>query len=307
MGNAEPAQSPPTADAAGEVVPFPAVEDVEITEGIIGVRTDGTLLLGSLEEITGGRGSSFDLDDSCGDVTANEGAFAVVCGGTVRTFVGADERSFTPEEPVTVAAPFHNGRVVAGSNETPKAWVFDSDGNQIDRITVARPTDFVLASGDAVVRLNRFDTTIQDIQLDKSRQGGTLRVGLGVGQAAFGEDGMVLASDATGGQLFVYTTDEVVRLHQTVPTDPSPWAVTWDPANKLAWITSTESNTVTAYDISKGVPREQRKLSTVADAQNMISLDDGTLLLASASGAGLQIIPPGTGAGTEEGTEESPS
>ena len=295
MGNAEPAQSPPTSDVAGEVVEFPAVEEMEFTDGVIGVRVDGKLRLGTLEEITKGGGSSFELDDSCGDVTANEGVFAVVCGGTVRVFTGTDERSFTPEEPVTVAAPLPDGRIVAGSNETPKTWVFDSDGNQTDRITVARPTDFILADGESVVRLNRFDTTIQDIQLDKSRQGGTLRVGLGVGQASFGEDGLVLASDATGGQLFVYTTDEVVRLHQTVPTDPSPWAVAWDPENKLAWITSTETNTVTAYDISKGVPREQRKLSTVADAQNMISLDDGTLLLASSSGAGLQVIPPGTG------------
>ena len=142
------------------------------------------------------------------------------------------------------------------------------------------------------MRLNRFDTTIQDIQLAKSRQGGTLRVGLGVGQAAFGEDGLVLASDATGDQLLVYTTGEVVRLHQTVPTDATPWAVAWDPAHKFAWITSTEANTATAYDISKGVPREQRKVSTVADAQNMVSLDDGTLLIGSASGAGLHIVTP---------------
>lgn len=299
MGNAEPAQSPPTSDAEGEVVDFPAVEDLEVTSDTIGVRADGKLRLGTLDEIKGGNGFSFDLADSCGDVTANEGSFAVVCDGTVRIFTGPDERSFTPEEPVTVAAPLPDGKVVAGSDDTAKAWVFDQDGSQIDQITVARPTDFILAEGETVVRLNRFDTTIQDIQLDKSRQGGTLRVGLGVGQAAFGEDGLVLASDATGDQLFIYTTDEVVRLHQTVPTDPTPWAVAWDPAHKFAWITSTESNTVTAYDISKGVPREQRKLGTVADAQNMVSLDDGTLLLASSSGAGLQIIPAAiTGSGS---------
>lgn len=296
MGNAEAVQSPPTSDAAGETVDYPAIQDLEATNGIIAVRTDGQLRLGSVDEIKDGAGTTHDVAESCGDLSANEGEFAVVCDGAVRVFAGTEERSFTPEEPVTVAAPLPDGRVIAGSADTPKVWVYDRDGTQIDSITVARPTDFILAQGDTTVRLNRFDTTIQDIQLDKSRQGGTLRVGLGVGQAAFGEDGLVLASDATGGQLMVYTTDEVVRLHQTVPTDPSPWAVAWDPVDKLAWITSTEANTVTAYDISKGVPREQRKLGTVADAQNMVSLDDGTLLLASSSGSGLQIIPPGTSA-----------
>ena len=292
MGNAEPAKSPSAGDVEGEKVDFPAVEDLEITNGTIGVRADGQLRLGTLDEIKAGGGATHQVDDTCGDVTANEGAFVTVCDGEVRVFEGAEERTVTPDEPVTVAAPLPDGRVIAGSAEEAKVWVFDTDGNQTGRITVARPSDFVLAGQDRVVRLNRFDTTIQDIQLDKARQGGTLRVGLGVGQAKFGEDGLVLASDATGGQLLVYTTDEVVRLHQTVPTDPHPWAVAWDSAQQLAWITSTEKNTATAFDISKGVPREQRKVDTVADAQHMISLDDGTLLLASSSGDGLQIVTP---------------
>lgn len=292
MGNAEPAQSPPTGQLNGEVLDFPAVEDIEVTEGTIGIRADGKLQIGSLEEIKDGSGTSHELPESCGDVTANVGAFVTVCDGEVRVFKGTEKNSFTPEDPVTVAAALPDDAVIAGSAEEPKVWVYDADGTKADGITVARPSDFVLAQQDTVVRLNRFDTTIQDIQLAKSRQGGTLRVGLGVGQAAFGEDGLVLASDATGDQLLVYTTGEVVRLHQTVPTDATPWAVAWDPAHKFAWITSTEANTATAYDISKGVPREQRKVSTVADAQNMVSLDDGTLLIGSASGAGLHIVTP---------------
>ena len=292
MGNAEPAQSPPAGNIEGERIDYPAVDDLEITDGVVGVRADGVLRTGTIDEIKDGKGATHELAESCGDVTVNAGAFVTVCDGEVRVFEGTDERTFTPSEPVTVAALLPDGRVIAGSADEAKVWIFDPDGNQTGRITVARPSDYVLAGQDRVVRLNRFDTTIQDIQLDDARQGGTLRVGLGVGQAKFGDDGLVLASDATGSQLLVYTTDEVVRLHQTVPTDPSPWAVAWDSANKLAWITSTEANTATGFDISKGVPREQRKVGTVADAQHMIALDDGTLLLASASGDGLQIIPP---------------
>ena len=38
------------------------------------------------------------------------------------------------------------------------------------------------------------------------------------------------------------------------------------------------------------MPEEQVAFDTVADAQNILALPDGTLVLASATGGGLQII-----------------
>lgn len=307
MGNAEPFPSPAAANPDGRVVPYPAIADMEmLDDGTLGIYADGTLRTGSLDAVTTGGSTDVDLGTDCGDVTANVDGFVAVCGGDVRVIADIEgtsfsDHSFTPDEPVTAATLLAGGNVLAGSADTERVWVYDRHGKKTQSFKVARPSDFVLArmqtpegeSGeqfDRAVRINRFDTTIQDLQVDKGRQGGTLRVGLGVGQAAFGDDGMVLASDSTGGQLFVYTTDEVIRLHQTVPTDPHPWAVAWDPKRKLAWITSTEMNTVTGYDLSQGVPVEKLKFNTVADARNIAVLDDGTLLIASASGDGLQII-----------------
>lgn len=314
MGNAEPADSPAAENPDGEVVEFEAIDDIDATvtasgeEPVLAVRAGGTLFTGALESISKGEGEEISISPEAADVSANAGRFAVVRAGDnevdLITPGDGDATAIPVDEKVTVAAPLSSGGVIAGSNETERVWVYDQEGNEQDTFKVARPSDFIVAAAaaasdpdseeaaDRVVRVNRFDTTIQDLQVDNARQGGTLRVGLGVGKVAFGEDGLVLAADATGDQLFVYTTDEVIRLHQTVPTDPSPWDVAWDPARKLAWITSTEANTVTGYDISQGVPVEKLKYNTVASPQSLIALDDGTLVIGSATGDGLQIIAP---------------
>ena len=145
---------------------------------------------------------------------------------------------------------------------------------------------------DSVVRTNRFDTTIQDIDWNGSRQGGTLRVGLGVGKVRGGEHGLVLAADSTGSQLHVYTTDDIIRLQQSAPVPEGPWDAAWDPAQRLAWVSSLASNTATGYDISQGIPVKRKHFATVADAQSIITLDDGTVVAASASGDGIQIVSP---------------
>ena len=66
----------------------------------------------------------------------------------------------------------------------------------------------------------------------------------------------------------------------------------WDPAQRLAWVSSLAVNTATGYDISQGVPLKRAEFPTVADAQSIIALDDGTVVAASATGGGIQIVPP---------------
>jgi len=296
MGDASPIESPPATDPAGEVHEYEPVLDLDTTDGLITVRTADAITVGTLDEILGNTAKSWPLEAECGDVSANAGVFAVGCGTTVRTFTtsGADELAV--EHPATTATVTTSGEILAASNEERNVWVY-RDGELIKTISVARETDSIQAvpvdgKPDTVVRTNSFDTTIQDLDWTGGRQGGTLRVGLGVGKIAGGEQGLVLAADTTGNQLLVYTSDDIIRLHQTAPVPESPWDVAWDAADRLAWVASTSSNLVTGYDISRGVPLERAQLRTVADVHSTISLDDGTLLLASATGDGIQIITP---------------
>lgn len=294
MGSATPAESPASSDPSGEVRPFEAVRDLDATGDLLGVRTDSALIVGTLDEVLAGSAASYGLDGSCGDASANAGTFAVACGGTIRLFDRSGERSFATEEAATAATVTSSGEVLAGSKDARTVWVY-KDGELERSLAVARETDQLQAvpvdgQPDSVVRTNSFDTTIQDLDWRGGKQGGTLRAGLGVGKIAAGEDGLVLAADATGSQILVYTSEDIIRLHQMAPVEDGPWDVAWDGRGRLAWITSTATNTATAYDISRGVPLERGRLRTVADAQSIASLADGTVVIASATGDGLQII-----------------
>lgn len=294
MGNATAAQSPAAANPDGRVVDFEPVRDLDATEGLVGVRTDNELIIGSPDDVARGNATRYELGPACGDASANAGTFAVACGDVVRLFSAGDEASVDVEVPVTAATVASTGEVIAGSDAESTVWVYRG-GEMVKKIPVARETDQIQAVAvdgqpDTVVRTNRFDTTIQDLDWAGGRQGGTLRVGLGVGKIATGQDGLVLAADATGSQLLVYTSNDIIRLHQMAPVAESPWDVAWDQQHRLAWVASTAGNVAAGYDISRGVPLEQAKVATVADPQSIISLDDGTLIIASATGGGLQFI-----------------
>lgn len=316
MGNAEPTESPKSTDPDGEVLDFDPIEDIDYTDGVVGIRAADTFMHGEIDAFRTGGAQETQVDPDAADITAAEGVFAIPHPNQnhvelLDTTSSEKPSTIVPvDDQVTVAAPLTPDGIIAGSDELERVWVYAGDGTEVDTFKVARPSDYLLAHSpkdgpERVVRVNRFDTTIQDLQLDKARQGGTLRVGLGVGKVAFGEDGIVLAADTTGDSLLVYTTDEVIRLHQMAPTAPSPWAVAWDAKRKLAWVTSTATNTVTGYDISQGVPLERRSFDTVADARSLVALDDGTLILGSATGGGLQIIDPDadSDSGSETGAE----
>ena len=52
MGSAEPAQSPASNNPAGRVVQFEAVRDLDTTNGVVGVRTENALLIGSIDDLS---------------------------------------------------------------------------------------------------------------------------------------------------------------------------------------------------------------------------------------------------------------
>lgn len=306
LGNAVAEVSPAATDPAGRTVELPEsiaeVSDMEAAGDILGLRAKSTLALGTLADLESGDTTEVEIPENCGDLTAAADTFVLACRDQV-LLVDASTGDITTRsiagtaaEPAISAVLTSTGELVVGSAEDNKVLVFaEGSEDPEETITVAGHTSQLLAvpvdgADDSVVRTNHASTTIQDIHWRDGEQGGTLRVGLGIGRAAAGEDGMVLASDNRGGQLAVYTATDVVRLHQTIPVPASPWGVAWDGERDLAWITSTGDNTLRGFDLSTGVPEEQVAFDTVADAQNILALADGTLVLASATGGGLQII-----------------
>ena len=306
LGNAVAEVSPPSTDPAGRVVDLPGsvaeVSDLERAGEVLGLRSGATLALGTLDDLESGALTEVDIPGHCGDLTATGDTFVLACRDEVLLVDAGtgdvEKRSVagTDAEPALAAALTSTGELVVGSAEESRVIVLAEGSDEpVEEFTVAGPSDQLIAvpvegAEDSVVRANHGTTTIQDVHWRDGEQGGTLRVGLGIGRIIAGEDGVVLASDNRGGQLAVYTATDVVRLHQTRPVPASPWGVAWDGERDLAWVTSTGDNTARGFDLSTGVPEEQSSFATVADAHNILALDDGTLVLASATGDGLQIV-----------------
>ncbi|GAB3943770.1 hypothetical protein GCM10028828_11830 [Corynebacterium tapiri] len=114
-----------------------------------------------------------------------------------------------------------------------------------------------------------------------------MRVGLGVGTLNAGPEETAVVSDTRGNQLFLYTAGDVVRLHQTAPTEPSPYATAW--YNDRAWIASTANNVAQSFDVSGGVPVEDTRFNTIANVRVMASTSEGLIL---GGPAGLQVVKP---------------
>lgn len=306
MGNAVAEVSPPAIDPAGRVLELAAghaeVTDMEAAGDVIGLRSGGTLALGTLGQFEIGAVTEVTIPENCGDLTASSDTFVLACREEVLLVDAAsgdlERRSIagTDAAPSVAATLTSTGELIVASAEGDRVAVFEEGSEEpVETITVAGITSQLIAvpregQDDAVVRTNHVNTTIQDIHWQDGEQGGTLRVGLGVGRIAAGANGLVVASDNMGSQLAIYTANDVIRLHQAAPVDPSPWAVAWDTGRNLAWIASTAENTLAAYDVSSGVPERRATIDTVADAQSLLVLEDGTLVLVSATGDGLQVI-----------------
>lgn len=311
VGNAEAEQSPQASDTDGEVIAAPArfanVADMAVLGDRIALRSRDAIGIGTREDLERGSLIELDIDSTCGDLAAGADVFLLTCpsgddpdaGGTVY-LIDPDSPSFetqlSSEHRLTTATQTSNGDVIAGGSGSTTVVTFPHDApDSPTTLTVTDPVDQVVSvpySGhrDPTVVINRKVTTIQGLDRDKDKQGARLRAGAGVGTVAPGQDGMFLAADTEGNQLLVYTRLDVIRLHQSLPVDPSPWAVAWDSSRQLAWIASTARNSLVGYSLSSGEPVERHRVATVANAQHLGVLDDGTLVLASTSGDGLQFI-----------------
>ena len=298
-GQAEPADSPAAQEPVGKVVDFDAVSDTAALDDVLAVRTKNTLSIGTQEEFESSKAPSIDVSEHCGDLTASPQHFVLACGDKVLLFDpqkpdSPQELAVEEETPVTVAAEASTGEIFVGSADSASIGVYE-EGERTAEISVEGGSDQLISvpnpdGADGIVRVLRQDSTIQSLDWEKDRAGGRLRVGQGVGQIAGGDGAVVVASDTVGKRVAIYTASDVIRLHQFGNTEGTPWAVAWDNERTLAWVTTTDNNLLHAYSVSTGVPELVGSVATVAGAQNIAVLGDGTLVAASATGDGLQFI-----------------
>ncbi|MDO4760426.1 MAG: hypothetical protein Q4A31_00695 [Corynebacterium sp.] len=310
MGNATPVASPKQEKSDDQLVgtvvnvsSLDGIEDLEAVDNTLVLRSGATVLMGTVEEFKAGEHASFSVDEACGDITTSGEEFILACPDGIYSIdatASSPAATRVQETPyaVTSAVKTSSGSYLAAGADKPEVLMYDKDGETTIRTegTTDQLVSVAQDSGeDAVYRINREKTIIQNIYLDKQSSGAVLRVGLGVGQVSAAEQGMALTADAVGHQFGVYFAHDVIRLHQTTPTaGQSVWDVAWDAKNKHVWAATTSDNKLRGYDISSGSGEEKFQLDTVMDARNLTTVADGSLVAASATSPKVHIIDAAT-------------
>ncbi|WP_297185696.1 hypothetical protein [uncultured Corynebacterium sp.] len=315
VGNATPQKSPASTSPAGEAFQvdekFLDITDVEAAGEILAVRTGPFLHIGTLDKLRESTATTLQISAKCGDLTATADTFVIACpvardGGNSGEIFLIDSANPSLDnvrsalQPFVAAAMTTDGTVIGGSPEADEVTVFKPDettssttvntGGPVHQV-IALPRVGDTELPDAVVASDMTQTRVTGVDLVQDRTGGSLRAGVGVSRIAPGENTTLLVADNIGDSLRVYNNLDVIRLHQSTPVGPHPWAVAWDGHTETVWLTTLGDNKVTSYSLTTGVPIQKDAKDTVADAQSLAVLSDGTLVIGSASGEGLQVIP----------------
>lgn len=240
-----------------------------------------------------------ELDGTCDNLNTTDKGVAVGCEGTYLELdpKGGVLRKIQVDGHVNSGTTTNDGHSVIGIAGQDKAVFFDNDGKKTKDEVVSRSLDkavLVRGQGDAqrVAMIDRGQTTINDIDPKEASYKASLRIGQGVGDVAAGtgDDAVLVASDNRQDQVMIYTMGDVVRLHQSAPTGKSPWAVAWDSARKLAFVSTTADNRLRALDIASGTPVEVGDFNTVGDVRHVLVQPDGGVMLIGESNKA-QLIP----------------
>ncbi|AKK03160.1 YncE family protein [Corynebacterium epidermidicanis] len=312
VGKATPVKSPTAKQPAGELLDlgpdFAALQDVEAAGDVLALRSEYSIAIGTIEQLKAKEFKTLTINKSCGELSATSNAFVLACptalngggGGGQVAIIDAQNPDLrnvrSAPMKFTSAALTSNGVVIAGSSEENDVYAFrGNDSGNAKRIRTDRKADQIVASPipgsrDAVVFIDRNATVIQGVDYPNNAPGAALRMGVGVGSIAPGTEGLVFAADTLGHQFGLYTDTDVLRLHQTLPTDASPWAIVADSKHEAVWVASNAHNTVQAFTYNTGVPVGHGKLDTIADVRSMAMTETGSLVLVSDSGPGVQVI-----------------
>lgn len=307
---AEPSDSPAADDVTGSVTDGEEVLGL-VRAGVgdavsaddpapVAALEQGRLLIGSLHEVASGTADSVDIDPECTTVTGAVEGIVLGCGTTVRILdeEGTETRTLEAPDEVTAVALHPDGSVALTVESDSDLYWFDSDGDEVRSEEMTATGSSMELVGNTrntgedggpewrAALIDAAQTSVTDIDVaDRSRMA-ALRIGQGVGTTSAGTaaDGILVASDARRDQALVYTVTDIIRHTQAVPTGPGAWAVLWDSAREVLWVSTTGDNQLTGYDLTSGTPESIGTVPTGADIRHIIDDGSGDLLLISEDG-----------------------
>jgi DNA-binding beta-propeller fold protein YncE len=205
-----------------------------------------------------------------------------------------EQTTFPSLDPANSAVELADGRIAIGT-ERGTVHVVDPSSDTSQTISGLASVDELAVTGDNVSALDHRQTSLTDINLEEDRLGSALRAGEGATHLVTDRFGRILVTDTTGDELLVFTADPLL-LRQRFPVGDSPYAVAYDETADRVWVTLTASNEVVGLDLSSGIPVETNRYNTVRQPNSLaVDSSTGTLVVGSATGDGVQVIPTRNG------------
>jgi hypothetical protein len=298
---ATPATSPPrTVQPAGRVFPLGAPASAAVVDPVtstlaVAVRGPDRLLLYDLRQPDAvprtvelpGAVDQLDLGGP-GELLAPVPSSKALLRITLTGPAGVPVRATALDGAPAAAAVVGPHTVVALQDR-----VVVLDGDPVTRtITGFTGAADVVAVGDRAAVLDRPRTALVTIDPVSGRQGPGLRAGNGATNAVSDRFGRVLVTDTRDGELLAFSAQPMI-MRQRYPVPGAPYAIAYDRVRDLAWVTLTERNEVVGFDVAGGEPVERYRLATVRQP-NAVAVDehDGTVIVASGTGEGMQVVQP---------------
>ncbi|SIR88989.1 YncE family protein [Williamsia sterculiae] len=187
-----------------------------------------------------------------------------------------------------------DGRAVIGT-DTGHVVVVGVDGEvQHDISGLVRADDLAVHPRDGaapqVLALDRAQSSVSAVDVDAGTMGLSLRAGNGATTLTVDHYGRFLVANTRDGELLGFAGDPMIMRFR-FPVAGGPYAVDYDDAHALAWVSSTGDSVARGYDLASGVPVLRHRLTTVSQADHMVvDPRDHSLYLLSANGAGVQVV-----------------
>lgn len=190
------------------------------------------------------------------------------------------------------AAVLAGGEIAVG-DAGGSIHIVDTNSDSSRTISGLSSVDSLASTEHGLAALDRRQTSLTQIDLDGGSLGLALRAGTGAAELTTDRYGRILVTDAAGGELLVYSSDDLL-LRQRFPIGSQPWGIAYDDRSDVVWVTTPGSNEVVGYTLDTGIPVETRRFSTVKQPDSIaVDRDTGVVYVGSAEGEGLQRIPIG--------------
>jgi DNA-binding beta-propeller fold protein YncE len=148
------------------------------------------------------------------------------------------------------------------------------------------------ATGTTIWVLDRSRSAVSVVDVSSGEISPELRAGNGAGDAVADRFGRILVTDTRDGELLAFGDNPPI-LRQRFPLPGAPYGVAYDSRRDLAWVTLTGRDEVVGLSVAGGEPVVVHRFPTVHQP-DAVAVDptSGRVLVASASGMGLQMIDP---------------